>query len=85
MVDLLSQYDMLSHADNVIVYLSAGYRWDESPVFHSKVNELLTAVARQVFATEGNKGTVDLILDYHPFLGHQIEMTVVTTDISVSR
>lgn len=85
MVDILSQYDMLSHADNAIVYLSAGYRWDESPVFHSKVNELLKTVAGQVLTTEGNKGTVDLILDYHPFLGHQIEMTVVTTDISVSR
>lgn len=85
MVDLLSQYDMLPHADNAIVYLSIGHEWDESPVFHSHVNELLKAVARQVFATEGNKGTVDLILDYHPFLGHQIEMTVVTTDISVSR
>lgn len=85
MVDLLSQYDMLPHADNAIVYLSIGHEWDESPVFHSHVNELLKAVARQVFATEGNKGTMDLILDYHPFLGHQIEMTVVTTDISVSR
>lgn len=85
MVDLLSQYDMLPHADNAIVYLSIGHEWDESPVFHSHVNELLKAVARQVFATDGNKGTVDLILDYHPFLGHQIEMTVVTTDISVSR
>lgn len=85
MVDLLSQYDMLPNADNAIVYLSIGHEWDESPVFHSHVNELLKAVARQVFATEGNKGTMDLILDYHPFLGHQIEMTVVTTDISVSR
>lgn len=85
MADILSKYDMLSHADNAIVYLSAGYRWDESPVFHSKVNELLKTVAGQVLTTEGNKGTVDLILDYHPFLDHQIEMTVVTTDISVSR
>ena len=54
-------------------------------MFHSHVNELLKAVARQVFATEGNKGTVDFILDHHPALEHQIELTVVATDISVSR
>ena len=35
--------------------------------------------------TKDNNGIVDLILDYNSDLGQQIEITVVATDISVSK
>ena len=46
--------------------------------------ELLRTIADSVMTTKDNNGTVNLILDYNPALGQQIQITVVATDISVS-
>lgn len=48
-------------------------------------NELLRTIADSVMTTKDNNGIVDLILDYNSDLGQQIEITVVATDISVSK
>lgn len=85
MSDLICKYDMLPHGKNAIIYLVTGHSWDNPSVLNPKENELLKVIVDKVITTTERKGTVDLILDYNPVLGRQIEITVVATDISIHR
>lgn len=76
---------MLPHGKNAIIYLVTGHSWDNPSVLNPKENELLKVIVDKVITTTERKGTVDLILDYNPVLGRQIEITVVATDISIHR
>lgn len=85
MADLVCKYDMLPHEKNAIVHLVTGHSWTNSSMLNPEENELLRTIADSVMTTKDNNGTVDLILDYNPDLGQQIQITVVATDISVSK
>ena len=85
MSDLICKYDMLPHGKNAIIYLVTGHSWDNPSVLNPKENELLKVIVGKVITATERKGTVDLILDYNPVLGRQIEITVVATDISIHR
>lgn len=84
MAELINKYDMLPHAANAIIYLTTGHDRDKTSMLNPQEEKLVEAIADRVFTTEKNNGTVDLILGCNPALGHQIEITVVATDISVS-
>lgn len=84
MSDIICKYDMLPHDKHAIVHFVTGHNWDNPPVLNPKENELLKAIIDKVITVKGGKETMDLILDYNPILGHQIEITVVATDISLS-
>lgn len=85
MSDLICKYGMLPHGENAIIYLVTGHSWNIPSVLNPKENELLKVIVDKVITTTERKGTVDLILDNNPVLGHQIEITVVATDISIHR
>ena len=84
MSDLIGKYNMLPHGKNAIIYLVTGHSWDNPSVLNHKENELIKAIVDNVITTTERSGTVDLILDSNPILRHQIEITVVATDVSVS-
>lgn len=85
MADFVCKYDMLPHEKNAIVHLVTGHSWTNFSMLNPEENELLRTIADSVMTTKDNNGTVDLILDYNSDLGQQIEITVVATDISVSK
>lgn len=85
MSDLISKYDMLPHGKNAIIYLVTGLSRDNPSVLNPEENELLKIIVDKVITATERKGTVDLILDNNPVLCHQIEITVVATDISIHR
>ena len=84
MSDLIRKYDILPHGKNAIIYLVTGHSWDNPSVLNPKENELLKVAVDKVITTTERKENVDLILGNNPVLGRQIEITVVTTDVSVS-
>lgn len=84
MTNLISKYEMLLHAANVIIYLTTGHGWGKTPILNLQEEKLIEAIVGKVITTEKNKGKVDLILDSNLALGHQIEIAVVATDICVS-
>lgn len=74
LTDIISTYDMLPQAENVIIYLATGYRSEEPPTDNSQeFNLLLTIIDKVINHVEGR---VDVILGYNPSLGNQIEVTV---------
>lgn len=83
LTDLNLRYDMLPHADNVIIYFAKGHRWSGPPMVSQKEDMLIEAIRNKVIDSEEIEGTVDLILDCKPELGKQIEITVVATDVSI--
>lgn len=74
---------MLPHGNNAIVYIASGHRWSEPPILNSEEDSLLKVIREKVIDTEEIDGTVNLIFDYNPALGRQIEITVIGTDISI--
>ncbi len=79
----LSQIDYKSKAKELktIILSNGGCVPSKRELLPSKKQEMIGKV---ITATE-RKGTVDLILDNNPVLCRQIEITVVTTDISIHR
>lgn len=83
LTDLITRYDMLPQADNVIIYLAAGHPWNKPPLVNTNEDLLLTALRDKVITTEEIEGSVDIVFDYKPDLGNQIEITVVAMVISM--
>lgn len=85
LTDLITKYDVLPQADNVIICLATGHSWGKLPMVSPQEDDLLTTIVTDVITTEEIEGSVDIILDYKPNLGHQVEITVVAMDISISK
>lgn len=83
LTDLITRYDMLPQADNVIIYLAAGHPWNKPPLVNTNEDLLLTALRDKVITSEEIEGSVDIVFDYKPDLGNQIEITVVAMVISM--